>query len=49
MGSAGKKILCIEDDRETASLIEEELRETGYQVELADDAEPAGGALEDRD
>jgi DNA-binding response OmpR family regulator len=37
MGSAGKKILCIEDDRETASLIEEELREAGYQVELAYD------------
>lgn len=37
MGSAARKILCIEDDRETASLIEEELREAGYQVELAYD------------
>jgi DNA-binding NarL/FixJ family response regulator len=30
-----KKILCIEDDRETAELIGEELVDRGYEVELA--------------
>ena len=30
-----KKILCIEDDRETAALIAEELDERGYEVVLA--------------
>ena len=29
-----KKILCIEDDRETAALIAEELSDRGYQVEV---------------
>jgi DNA-binding response OmpR family regulator len=29
------KILCVEDDRETAALIAEELRDRGYQVEVA--------------
>lgn len=35
MTAAKKKILCIEDDRETAALIEEELFERGYDVILA--------------
>ncbi len=30
-----RKILCIEDDRETAGLIAEELRDRGYQTEVA--------------
>lgn len=30
-----KNILCIEDDRETAALIAEELADRGYQVEVA--------------
>jgi DNA-binding NarL/FixJ family response regulator len=35
MTAAKKKILCIEDDRETAALIAEELDERGYEVVLA--------------
>ena len=30
-----KRILCIEDDRETAQLIVEELVERGFDVEVA--------------
>jgi len=30
-----RKILCIEDDRETAALIAEELRDRGYKAEVA--------------
>ena len=37
MTEAQKKILCIEDDRETAALIAEELVERGYAVTLAHD------------
>ncbi|MEW6641960.1 MAG: response regulator [Pseudomonadota bacterium] len=37
MTAARKKILCIEDDRETAALIAEELTERGYEVALAYD------------
>ena len=37
MPNAPKKILCIEDDRETASLIAEELGERGFDVILAHD------------
>jgi len=37
MSEARKKILCVEDDRETASLIAEELMERGYDVYLAHD------------
>jgi len=37
MTETRKKILCIEDDRETAALIEEELTERGYDVSLAYD------------
>jgi DNA-binding response OmpR family regulator len=35
--TAGRKILCIEDDRETAALITEELLDRGYQVSAAYD------------
>jgi DNA-binding NarL/FixJ family response regulator len=37
MTPAKKKILCIEDDRETAALIAEELVERGFEVVLAYD------------
>ncbi len=37
MSDARKKILCIEDDRETAALIAEELLDRGYDVTLAHD------------
>jgi len=37
MTDAPKKILCIEDDRETAALIAEELIDRGYDVSLAHD------------
>jgi len=35
MSGERKKILCIEDDRETAALIAEELLDRGYDVSLA--------------
>jgi DNA-binding response OmpR family regulator len=35
MPDTGKRILCIEDDRETAALIAEELVDRGYDVTLA--------------
>ena len=35
MLAAAKKILCIEDDRETASLIAEELADRGFEVMVA--------------
>jgi CheY-like chemotaxis protein len=35
MADAQKKILCIEDDRETAKLIAEELSERGFEVLIA--------------
>jgi DNA-binding response OmpR family regulator len=37
MAEARKKILCIEDDRETAKLIAEELSERGFNVVIAYD------------
>jgi DNA-binding response OmpR family regulator len=37
MSEAPKKILCIEDDRETAALIAEELVDRGYDVSVAHD------------
>jgi DNA-binding response OmpR family regulator len=37
MAKTHKKILCIEDDRETAALIAEELIDRGYAVTLAHD------------
>ena len=39
------KILCIEDDRETASLIAEELTERGYEVSLAQDGREGFAAI----
>ena len=39
------KILCIEDDRETASLIAEELTERGYEVILARDGREGFAAI----
>jgi DNA-binding response OmpR family regulator len=35
MSDIPKRILCIEDDRETANLIAEELSECGFQISLA--------------
>jgi DNA-binding response OmpR family regulator len=35
MEAGGKRILCIEDDSETAALIAEELSDRGYEVALA--------------
>lgn len=40
-----KKVLCIEDDRETAALIAEELAERGYEVALAHDGREGFAAL----
>jgi DNA-binding response OmpR family regulator len=37
MAESRKKILCIEDDRETAALIVEELIERGFEVTIAHD------------
>ena len=35
MARTRKKILCIEDDRDTAALIAEELVERGFEVSIA--------------
>jgi DNA-binding response OmpR family regulator len=40
-----KKILCIEDDLETASLIAEEFEERGYEVMLAHDGQTGFSAV----
>jgi DNA-binding response OmpR family regulator len=45
MAEAPKKILCIEDDRETATLIAEELIERGYAVTLAHDGREGLAAI----
>ncbi len=45
MGPATKKILCIEDDPETASLIAEDLQERGYTVTVALDGEMGVSAI----
>jgi DNA-binding NarL/FixJ family response regulator len=45
MISAGTKILCIEDDPETAALIAEDLRERGYAVTIALDGRAGLEAL----
>lgn len=37
MAQASKKILCIEDDRDVAKLIAEELTERGFEVSIAHD------------
>jgi DNA-binding response OmpR family regulator len=42
---ARRKILCIEDDRETAALIAEELAERGYDVALAYDGREGFAAI----
>jgi DNA-binding response OmpR family regulator len=45
MPEAPKKILCIEDDRETAALIAEELVDRGYAVTLAHDGREGLAAI----
>ena len=45
MPDAQKKILCIEDDRETAALIAEELVDRGYAVTLAHDGREGLAAI----
>jgi len=45
MPEALKKILCIEDDRETAALIAEELVERGYDVTVAYDGREGLAAI----
>jgi DNA-binding response OmpR family regulator len=45
MVSARRKILCIEDDHETASLIAEELVERGYEVSVAHDGREGFAAI----
>ena len=45
MAEARKKILCIEDDRETAALIAEELVERGYEVSVAHDGREGLAAI----
>src|ERR1700686_3422080 len=40
-----KKILCVEDDPETAALIAEELVERGYEVSLAGDGREGLAAI----
>jgi len=45
MVEAQKKILCIEDDRETAALIAEELVDRGYAVSLAHDGREGLAAI----
>lgn len=40
-----KNILCIEDDRETAALIAEELEERGYEVVVANDGQEGFAAI----
>ena len=39
MAYASKKILCVEDDRETAALIAEELIERGFDIRIAYDGQ----------
>src|SRR5271154_477201 len=45
MPEAQKKILCIEDDHETAALIAEELVDRGYDVTLAFDGREGFAAI----
>src|SRR5277367_2818591 len=45
MTEAHKKILCIEDDRETAALIAEELLDRGYEVSIAHDGREGLSAI----
>ena len=45
MASPTKKILCIEDDAETAELIMEDLEERGYAVTIAVDGHAGLSAI----
>src|SRR6201984_1920563 len=45
MAEVRKKILCIEDDRETAGLIAEELVDRGYEVTVAHDGREGLAAI----
>jgi DNA-binding response OmpR family regulator len=45
MAEARKSILCIEDDRETAALIVEELIERGFEVSIAHDGRSGLAAI----
>src|SRR5579871_1058086 len=45
MPETRKKVLCIEDDRETAALIAEELAERGYDVHIAHDGREGFSAI----
>jgi DNA-binding response OmpR family regulator len=45
MVSPGKKILCIEDDSETAALVAEDLEERGYAVTVALDGHSGFSAI----
>ncbi len=45
MAGAASKILCIEDDHETAALIAEELVERGYEVSVAHDGREGFAAI----
>jgi DNA-binding response OmpR family regulator len=45
MANVPKKILCIEDDRDTAALIAEELLERGYEVSIAHDGREGLAAI----
>jgi DNA-binding NarL/FixJ family response regulator len=45
MSDPRKRILCIEDDRETAALIAEELIERGYEVSVAHDGHEGLAAI----
>jgi len=45
MAETRKKILCIEDDRETAALIAEELVERGFEVSVAHDGRTGLAAI----
>jgi DNA-binding response OmpR family regulator len=45
MPEAPKKILCIEDDRETAALIAEEMIDRGYEVSVAHDGRSGLAAI----
>jgi DNA-binding response OmpR family regulator len=45
MMDARKKILCVEDDRETAALIAEELVGRGYDVQVAHDGREGFAAI----
>ena len=45
MAEARTKILCIEDDRETAALIAEELVERGFEISIAHDGRAGLAAI----